>query len=281
MNKFLAFITFLLFLLLLWFSNNKYQTCCNNNKNVIEKVPPVVVNEDSNNVTETPITKIENDEDTKTPPLFYKWNSNEALTSEGWDTKKGEIISGKSDSNILQIIAPYFKEEGKKMGIERAKNVFVKLGGENTLKNTEFKAKLIEFYEDAKTTQFEGTDFNWLVRNENIKEVDNKVLIYFPSSSSKKIENENIIRYLNNVAASLKNNDKTVTLSGHADNSGNAIRNDKLALSRANTIKNELVRLGIDASRITAISHGEAKPIATNSTRAGRQKNRRVELEIK
>lgn len=281
MNKFLAFITFLLFLLLLWFSNNKYQACCNNN-NVIKKVPSVIVSEDSNNVTETPITKIENDEDTKTsPPLFYKWNSNEALTSEGWEAKKGEIISGKSDSNILQIIAPYFKEEGEKTGIARAKNVFVKLGGKSTLKNTEFKAKLLEFYEGAKTTQFEGTDFNWLVRNDNIQEVDNKALIYFPTSSSEKLKNENIINYLNNVATSLKNNDKTVTLSGHADNSGNAVRNDKLALSRANAIKAELVRLGVDASRITTISHGEAKPIASNSTRAGRQKNRRVELEIK
>lgn len=240
------------------------------------------MSEDSNNVIEIPITKIETNKDTKTSfPLFYKWNSSKALTSEGWKAKKEEIISGKSDSNILQIIAPYFKEEGEEIGIERAKNVFVKLGGENVLKNTEFKTKLIDFYDDAKTVQFEGTDFNWLVRNENIKEVSNKVLIYFPSSSSKKIKNKNIINYLSNIAANLKNNDKTITLSGHADNSGNAIKNDELALSRAKAIKTELVRLGVDSSRITTISHGEAKPIATNSTRAGRQKNRRVELEIK
>ena len=50
---------------------------------------------------------------------------------------------------------------------------------------------------------------------------------------------------------------------------------------RAIAMKKLLVSSGVDASRITLVSEGQAKPIASNDTAEGRQKNRRVELEIK
>ncbi len=288
MNKFLAFITFLLFLLLLWFANDNYQTCCNKNNNVIEKAPSKTLSNTDSTTTSSATEKATNDNTNvekkqakSLDALTYKWNSNEAITSDAWEKEKTTILSGKQNGKILQIVAPYFKDEGKKLAIERAKNVFAKLGGKDVLSNTEFKSKLLKYYDGAKTSPFDGTDFNWLVRNKNIKEMGNKVIIYFPSGSSKKISNENIINYLNSVATNLKTNDKKVILSGHSDNSGNAINNDHLALARAKSIKAELVKLGVDANRITTISYGEARPIATNATRAGRQKNRRVELEIK
>ncbi|HIE45711.1 MAG TPA: OmpA family protein, partial [Flavobacteriaceae bacterium] len=56
---------------------------------------------------------------------------------------------------------------------------------------------------------------------------------------------------------------------------------DNEALKRANSIKNELINLGVAPDRISTVSFGEEKPIATNNTKAGQQKNRRVELEIK
>ncbi|SFV54852.1 Outer membrane protein A precursor [hydrothermal vent metagenome] len=78
----------------------------------------------------------------------------------------------------------------------------------------------------------------------------------------------------------LKDNNKKVTLIGHADSRGTESYNQKLSEQRAETIKFKLIEFGINADRIEAIGKGENEPIATNTTKEGRRKNRRVEIEI-
>lgn len=262
MKKILAFIVLLLFLLLLWWSKPFYQKCCGN---------------ENNNEKQTKKTSIIK----KDGPLVYNWNSSKAITNNLWDAEKTAILKGISDGKILRIVAPYFKEEGKEMGINRAKSAFTMFGNTVDLKRVEFGSRLVEFYENAKINRFGGTTFKWLIKNDNITEIDDKVLIYFPTKSTKKLSNENIKNYLKDVASSLKTNSKKVILSGHTDNTGKSESNKKLAFGRANSIKDELIKLGVNANRITTISNGEEKPIETNDTAIGREKNRRVELEIK
>lgn len=67
-----------------------------------------------------------------------------------------------------------------------------------------------------------------------------------------------------------------VTIEGHTDNRGNATRNKQLSLTRAEAVKTELVKLGVDAARLNAVGYGADRPIADNNTEAGRAKNRRV-----
>lgn len=67
-----------------------------------------------------------------------------------------------------------------------------------------------------------------------------------------------------------------VTIEGHTDNRGNATKNKQLSQKRADTVKDALVKLGVDASRLSARGYGSEKPIADNKTEEGRAKNRRV-----
>lgn len=69
-------------------------------------------------------------------------------------------------------------------------------------------------------------------------------------------------------------------IDGHTDNVGSAASNMKLSNNRANAVKLYLTERGIDASRITATGYGMTRPIASNKTVEGRQKNRRVEFTI-
>lgn len=79
----------------------------------------------------------------------------------------------------------------------------------------------------------------------------------------------------------IKNPDTKVTIEGHTDNVGKESANIKLSQARADSIKNYLVKnFKIDPSRLKAIGYGPTKPIASNKTAEGRQKNRRVEAEI-
>jgi outer membrane protein OmpA-like peptidoglycan-associated protein len=70
------------------------------------------------------------------------------------------------------------------------------------------------------------------------------------------------------------------TVEGHTDSQGGEKTNQILSEKRANSVRDFLIAEGIAADRLTAIGYGEAKPIATNNTRAGRAQNRRVEINL-
>ena len=70
----------------------------------------------------------------------------------------------------------------------------------------------------------------------------------------------------------------SIRLSGYTDNVGSDASNLKLSKARVNTVKAYLAKQGIGEDHVTAIGYGEADPIATNKTAAGRAKNRRVEF---
>ena len=70
------------------------------------------------------------------------------------------------------------------------------------------------------------------------------------------------------------------TVEGHTDSVGSETLNQRLSDSRANSVKEYLVQNGIDAFRLSSLGYGEARPIDSNKTRAGRANNRRVEINL-
>ena len=72
-----------------------------------------------------------------------------------------------------------------------------------------------------------------------------------------------------------------VIATGHTDSVGTEQYNQRLSERRAQAVKDYLVSKGIPASKITTIGKGESQPVATNKTKEGRQKNRRVDIEFK
>jgi outer membrane protein OmpA-like peptidoglycan-associated protein len=69
-------------------------------------------------------------------------------------------------------------------------------------------------------------------------------------------------------------------LDGHTDNIGSAAYNLDLSRRRANAVRDYLVSQGVQAVDVTAAGLGKARPVASNETAEGRQKNRRVEMLI-
>lgn len=83
------------------------------------------------------------------------------------------------------------------------------------------------------------------------------------------------------VAQKLKEkSDIVVVIEGHADYIGSEDYNMRLGLRRAETVKNELTRLGIDPGRMSVSSLGESKPVIDQQTDWARAANRRVEFRI-
>ena len=67
---------------------------------------------------------------------------------------------------------------------------------------------------------------------------------------------------------------------GHTDGVGSNAYNQKLSVRRANAVKAYFVSKGVPANRIYTEGKGETSPVATNKTKEGRAKNRRVEIEV-
>ncbi len=81
------------------------------------------------------------------------------------------------------------------------------------------------------------------------------------------------------VASFLKSyTERTLTIEGHTDNTGDDDYNYNLSVERAFSVRSALMAQGIDISRIQAKGFGEDMPVASNSDASGRQQNRRVDL---
>nr|MCU0407620.1 OmpA family protein [Bacteroidales bacterium] len=99
--------------------------------------------------------------------------------------------------------------------------------------------------------------------------------------SGKDVLTQSSYSELNRLLAFMQDNPAVkVEISGHTDITGGAALNLKLSNDRAKAVVNYLVGKGIASARITYKGFGSAQPVATNSTPAGRAKNRRVELKI-
>ena len=94
-----------------------------------------------------------------------------------------------------------------------------------------------------------------------------------PTAKSKKI--------LDQIAETLKKYPKVrIEIAGYTDSDGAAKRNLILSQRRARSVKNYLVKKGIEPSRLVAKGYGESHPLFKNDTPAHKQRNRRVEFHI-
>jgi len=113
---------------------------------------------------------------------------------------------------------------------------------------------------------------------------DGSVALVMPGSitfdTNKSSIKPNFYGTLNKVAQTLMEDNKSVILvTGYTDNTGNDSINIPLSQNRAYSVANYLKGKGV-ASRIDTQGYGSQNPIADNSTAAGREQNRRVEISI-
>ncbi len=71
-----------------------------------------------------------------------------------------------------------------------------------------------------------------------------------------------------------------IRIEGNTDSTGDDAINDPLSGDRAEAVKQALIKGGIAEGRVTTRERGDTKPVATNETEAGRQKNRRIDVVV-
>lgn len=107
-----------------------------------------------------------------------------------------------------------------------------------------------------------------------------KFILYF-SAGTVRLTDESKTR-LNEVLDEVKNRlPCDVYIAGHTDTVGKKELNAKLSLERAEIVRNELVKIGVDAALIRVASHGENDPLVPTPDEVDEPKNRRVEVFIR
>jgi outer membrane protein OmpA-like peptidoglycan-associated protein len=106
---------------------------------------------------------------------------------------------------------------------------------------------------------------------------DSGILFDFDSSTLRP-EGYNNLQKL--VSIINRDTDTILVIVGHTDSSGDDSYNLRLSERRAQSASTYMISQGLPASRIQTVGRGEYEPIAENTTDAGRQKNRRIEVAI-
>ncbi len=112
------------------------------------------------------------------------------------------------------------------------------------------------------------------------KKIELKQKVFFRSGRA--VISRKSYELLKEVADAIKNSPriKKVIIGGHTDSRGSRRFNLRLSQKRAEAVLDFLVDEGVDSSKLEAKGFGPDKPIASNRTRRGRAKNRRVEFKI-
>ncbi len=93
--------------------------------------------------------------------------------------------------------------------------------------------------------------------------------------------NAGFFQVLNSVGLVVNEFNQTVIeVAGHTDNTGGDQYNQQLSERRAGAVAAYLGTRSVRSDRVITVGMGEARPVATNETEAGRQSNRRVELTL-
>ena len=106
-----------------------------------------------------------------------------------------------------------------------------------------------------------------------------RAAIYFDYNASR--ASSSSLQQLNRVVEAMRNcASLELQVGGHADSDGSSTYNDMLSEKRAKTVLNYIQGQGISETRLKYNAYGEAYPIGDNSTKEGKQINRRAEIHV-
>jgi len=132
--------------------------------------------------------------------------------------------------------------------------------------------------QERELRQIQGVNVTRTAPGELNVSVQNEVLFDFNSSALRSSSRTSLQQM---AEVFQKYPDTTLSVQGHTDSIGSAAYNQRLSERRADSVAGYLQDLGVRSSRIQTIGYGKSQPRATNSTAAGRQLNRRVEIHVR
>lgn len=216
--------------------------------------------------------------------LLFSKNDTIGITQPGWAAFRDSLILSLLPQQGLLIEGQYTSTETnpshyENLGLARA--AYIRMLFPDSLSS---RIRISSLLTDERPTMIDHpfVAHNFIIEtiSDKIESIGDKTIVYFNYNSNQRIKDKEIEDYLSKLADKNKNTRTAFIITGHTDNTGTSVVNQKLGLKRAEAIKNYLIHKGIAANRITTLSKGDQVPIADNTTAVGRKKNRRTEIEL-
>lgn len=206
---------------------------------------------------------------------------------EVWVTVKGKILDKKTGQPLSAKVIYEILPGGEDLGVVQSNAET----GDYEFKLPAGKQYAIRAEADGKLAESQSLDLrnvksDKIIADENFQlqtlEVNatielNNVFFDFDKASLKTEsfpELDRLVELMN------QQSNMKVEISGHTDGQGSERYNLALSEKRAKAVVQYMVGKGINKKRIVTLFFGESKPVATNDTPEGREKNRRVEFKI-
>ena len=224
--------------------------------------------------------KAENDSPSKMKEKIKKIGQAVSLAELATGKSDQEVLYGGLDEQLNELIefVSELEDQLKKLSGQDAEEGFVK--------TSQAEKKAQSAADQLKVKLQEQIDMGAV----NVETRDNKVFVTvgtggaFPSGSANLTpQAQDIIDQITQVS---DGSDNSITVAGHTDDvpiAFGALYRDNwdLAAARAASVVQEVEQSGlIETGRLQAVSYGETRPIASNSSADGREQNRRIEIEL-
>ena len=224
-------------------------------------------------------------------PLAFEWSSADPLTNEEYTNYLDSLknVFDRDPAAVVEITGLYDKQELNNyeydnLGLARAENTKQLLLNSGIKRSMRIISEMDDLSSGLRGKINSGVLFA-LVPQEDITgyiitEAKNKLVIHYPNKSAHPKSNPQIQGALKKMAAVAIRNEKKLLVVGHTDNYGEALDNNKQGLAHASLVKDMLISYGMSEQNVLAESEGEEMPLVSNTTRPGRQQNRRIEISI-
>ena len=231
-------------------------------------------------------------------PVITNWSEAAVDANEAYEAWRQNLVAQSREraDEFLEIYGYYYEGEPKpegfaNMGFARAEAIKGLLAPDIPADRIRIRARAgLDVPEDIQERPFDAlAEARWVKPEKKEDETVNvisegdrvdRVIFLFALNATIQVDNPEIMAELEKMSKDIIENNRTVSVIGHADNSGTTEYNYELGLTRANTIRRVLENLGVPASQIRVESKGETQPTDTNDTEEGRRNNRRVEVRI-
>jgi outer membrane protein OmpA-like peptidoglycan-associated protein len=183
-------------------------------------------------------------------------------------TKKGAVVGGVAGAIVGGVLGNNGSHHSTKRGAV--------IGGVVGAASGAIVGAMMD-KQERELRQIQGVNVQRVNGNELKVSVKNDVLFDFNSAGLRSASRDSLTQMAD---VFQKYPNTTLRVEGHTDSIGSAAYNQTLSQRRANSVASYLENIGVNSSRIDAVGYGKSQPRATNSTAAGRQLNRRVEIHV-
>lgn len=273
MRTFWIIVCLLLWIIWSYLLCNAQKQCCQETK------APVLINQAPEQSVPAPSVAVE------TGPILFRWNNADPVLSADAMLIRDSLLANLGSNQQLKFIGHYFAGETnatsyENLGVARAHRLKDSLFASLAEDRCQFIGQLVDERAGVQENLFKASEFGFAVFTDDVKEIGNKTIVNFPYNSTKRINNPAVEKYLQDLAERLNKTSEKVQITGHTCDLGPDAPNFHLGMWRSEVVRDYLVSLGVQGSRISVRSDGEKNPMVPNINETNRKQNRRAELEI-